>query len=56
MTDDVALILAIGIYTAVIAISYKKTGLLPAVFWPLTIIIAGTMVYLRVLIHEEKDN
>lgn len=46
------------IYATIVVGSYKRAGLFPALFWPVTIILAGIMVYMTVALgpaSEDKD-
>lgn len=45
-----------AIYALIVAGSYRKAGFIPALLFPLTIIVAGTIVYLRVVFAEVGDN
>lgn len=40
-------------YAAIVAGSYRRAGIFPALFWPVTIIIAGIMVYMTVVLGPE---
>lgn len=51
--NELGIIVGIA-YATVVAFSYRRTGFLPALLWPLTIIVAGTAVYLRVVMLEER--
>jgi len=43
------------LYASVFTLSYKRVGIFPALFWPITIVIAGTLVYLTVSTSDHPD-
>lgn len=45
-----------AIYATIITVSYKKAGFFAALFWPITIIIAGAMVYLTIMFTPDVDD
>lgn len=50
--SNVVIVLIALVYATIVAMTYRKTGFMPALLFPLTIIVAGTMVYLRVVLTE----
>jgi len=50
--SNVVIVLIALVYATIVAMSYRKAGFMPALLFPLTIIVAGTMVYLRVVLTE----
>lgn len=43
--SDLVMVIAI-IYATIVALSYSKVGFLPALFFPITIVILGTLQYI----------
>jgi len=54
MMEPFDMIIAI-FYASIFTASYKKTGILPALFWPITIIMSGILVYMTVVFNEPPD-
>lgn len=40
------------LYSLIAAVSYRRTGIIAAIFWPLTVIFFGLIVYVRVITSE----
>jgi uncharacterized membrane protein YagU involved in acid resistance len=53
MSEEFIIINAV-IYASIVALTYKKVGLLAALLFPLTIILMGIMVYLTVLTQPRQ--
>jgi hypothetical protein len=43
-------------YAAIVALSYKRAGIFPALFWPVTVVIAGIMVYATVALGPMPED
>lgn len=55
MTDDIIVPIA-AIYASVVAISYRKIGILPALIWPVTIVCVGMIVFLATIFAPEDQD
>lgn len=52
MSEDIIILIA-AIYAAIVTLSYKKTGFMQALLWPMMIVILGTYVYFLAVLQEE---
>lgn len=55
MTDDIIVPIA-AIYASMVAISYRKIGILPAIIWPFTIVCVGMIVFLATIFAPEDQD
>lgn len=40
------------LYALMVAISYNRAGLIAALFWPVTIVLLGLVVYVRIITSD----
>ena len=45
-------IVLIAIHSFIVAISYRKAGFIAAFLWPLTVLLIGITIYIRVITSE----
>ncbi len=55
MSEEVTFIIA-GIYAAVVAISFRRVGMISAVLWPVTIILLGTYVFFVTALSQPSND
>jgi len=52
--DEAHLMIIAALYAAVVAVSYKKFGLINALIWPLIIIMLGFILYFSTVFKREE--
>ena len=55
MSEDLIVPIA-AIYASVVAIAYRRIGILPALIWPVTIICVGMIVFLATIFAPEGQD
>ena len=53
MSEEIIILIA-AIYASIVTVSYKKTGFVQALFWPINIIILGTYIYFLAILQEDQ--
>jgi uncharacterized membrane protein YvlD (DUF360 family) len=54
MSEEITILIA-AIYAGIVAISFKRVGLISALMWPLTVILLGLFVYFTAALSQPKD-
>lgn len=55
MSEDIIVPIA-AIYASVVAFSYRKIGIFPALIWPVTIVCVGMIVFLATIFAPEGQD
>jgi len=55
MSEEIIVPIA-AIYASMVAISYRKVGIIQSLIWPITIICVGLIVYFTIIFSSEEQN
>jgi uncharacterized membrane protein YvlD (DUF360 family) len=55
MSEEIMILIA-AIYAGIVAISFKRVGMLSALMWPITIILLGLYVFLVTALSQPPND